>query len=69
MRRNVTWLERKRKGKRRNPNPKHNLVKAARRKTCLESSAFIVMNSGTMPRSIHTRRQERRPHEEQWVKP
>ena len=37
------------KGKGRNPNPKQNLVKGARRKTCPESSAFTIMNFGIMP--------------------
>jgi len=49
MKKKFPWLERKRRGKGRNPNPKKILVKGARRKTCPESSAFIVMNLGTMP--------------------
>lgn len=56
------------KGKGRNPNPKQNRVKGTRRKTCPESNAFTVMNSGTMPRSFHTRRKRRILQEEQWVK-
>lgn len=68
MKINVPWLERKIKGKGRNPNPNHNLVKGTRINTCLKLSAFIVMNLGTMLRSVHTRRQVRRPQEEHRVK-
>jgi len=61
MRRSMPWMERKRKGKGRNPNPKNDPVKGERRKTYIESSAFTVINLGTMPQSVHTRRQERIP--------
>ena len=49
MRRNVPSMESKRKGKGTKPNPKEILVRRARRKTCPKSSAFTLMNSGTMP--------------------
>jgi hypothetical protein len=58
--------ERREKG--RNPNPNQNPVKGARRNICPKLNASIVMNSGTMPQSVHTRRKARRPQEEQQVK-
>ena len=58
------WLERKRKGKGRNLNPNYNPIKGARIRTYPKSSALIMMNSGNILQSFHTRRQERRPQEE-----
>ena len=49
------------KGKGKKSNPKHIRVKGARTKTLPESSAFIVMNLGIMPRSVHTKNQAGRP--------
>ena len=68
MKKIVPWLERQRRGKGRNHNPKKNLVKGERRMTCPESSAFTVMNSSTMPRSVQTIRKTRSPHEEKRVR-
>lgn len=43
IRRNVPWMEIKIKEKGRNPNPKKNLVKGARRMTCPKLSVFTIM--------------------------
>ena len=54
-------LDRKaKKAKGKKSKSKADSSQGARRKTCPESSAFTVMNSGTMQRSVHTRRQARR---------
>ena len=53
----------------RNPNPKQNLVKGARRNICQKLNASVVMNSATMPQSVHIRRKSKIPQEDQHVKP
>lgn len=52
----VPFPERERNGKGKNPNPKKSLVKGARRKTCLKSSVFTIMNWGTMPQNVNIRK-------------
>lgn len=49
MKKIVPCLERKRKGKGINPNPKKIRVMEERIKTCPESSAFTIMNFRIMP--------------------
>ena len=64
MKKNLHWMERQRREKGRNPNPNQNLVKGARRNIFPKLNASIVMNSGIMPRSVHTRKKEIKPQEE-----
>ena len=68
MKKILHWMERKIREKGRNPNPTQNLVKGARRNIFQKLNASIVMNSRTMPQSVHIRRQERISQEEQQVK-
>jgi len=49
MKKNLHWLERKRREKGRNLNPNQNSVKGSRREIYPKLNASIVMNSGTMP--------------------
>jgi len=49
---------------RRIPNPNQNPIKGERRNIYPKLNASIVMNSGNMPQSVHTRRKERIPYEE-----
>lgn len=69
MKKILHWLERKIREKGRNLNPNQNPIKGKIRRICPKLNAFIVMNSSTMPQSFHTKRQERRPQEEERVKP
>ena len=68
VKKNFHFLERERREKGRNLKPNHNLAKGERRKICPKLNASIVMNSGTLPWSVHTKRKEIRPWEEQQVK-
>ena len=68
MKKNFHWMERKIKEKERNPNLDQNLVKGARRNICQKLNASIVMNSSTIPWSVHTKGQEIIPHEEEKVR-
>ena len=49
MKKNLHWMERKRREKGKNINTNQNLVKGERRKTFPKTSAFTVMNSGIVP--------------------
>ena len=68
MKKILHWMERTIWEKGRNINPNWNPVKGERINICQKLIVSIVMNSGVMPQSVHTRMQTRKPQEEHQLK-
>lgn len=68
IRRIVPWMERRRKGEGRNPNPKDIMIRKERIKTCQRLNVFTITGWDIVPQVVCIRRLTRIPHDEWQVK-